>query len=756
MHNHMILLDVRRHVLAGQESTVGQHRSVSVAHMHRQQTTDRPLDSSQVSGSKHREFTASRMCSVPVGELPPPAPRACFGREELIDEVVGIAESLEPIALIGAGGMGKTSIALTVLHDDRIKERFGSNRRFVRCDKFPASLLHFLARLSKVVGAGVENPEDMAPLRPLLSTKKMMIVLDNAESILDPQGTDYREIYAVVDELCQFKTICVCITSRITTVPRYCKRPPVPTLSMEAACNIFYGIYGGDTRSGIINDLLHHLDFHALSITLLATTALDNMWDHDRLAKEWNLRRAQVLQTDRSESLAATIELSLASPTFSKLGPNARDLLGVVAFFPQGVDEENLDWLFPTIPDNRTIFDKFCALSLTYRSNGFVTMLAPIKDHLCPQDPKASPFLCAAKDHYLTRLSVDLDPDMPGFGEAQWIKSEDTNVEHLLNVFASIDVDAFDVLDACVHFMQHLYWQKPRQIVLKSKIEGLPDDHPSKAECLFELSQLCGSVGNRSEQKRLLIHTLKLERERGDDFLVAETLEFLSQVNRHIYLPREGIHQAEEALEIFRRLGNTKKQADCLDALARSLLDDNQLDAAEDATLRNIELLPEQGEEFRLCKFHRLLGNIYNSKGEKEKAIHNFETALAIASPFIWQDQLFWIHYSMAELFHNEDEFDDANTHLAQTKSYTADDPYSLGRAMEMQARIWYSQCGPEDARSEVLGALEIYERLGAGVDVGRCRELLREIEEAMEGQDSGELDYSGEFPSDNVSSHPC
>ena len=186
----------------------------------------------------------------------------------------------------------------------------------------------------------------------------MFIVLDNAESIIDPQGANGREIYAVVNELCQFKTVCLCITSRITTVPRYCKRPHIPTLSMDAACEIFYGIYGDGERSKIIDDLLQRLDFHALSITLLAT-ASDNGWNYGRLSKEWDEHRAQVLRTDYNESLATTIGLSLASPTFCQLGPNARDLLGIVAFFPQGVDEKNLDWLFPTIPDRKNIFDKF-------------------------------------------------------------------------------------------------------------------------------------------------------------------------------------------------------------------------------------------------------------------------------------------------------------------------------------------------------------------------------------------------------------
>ena len=673
-------------------------------------------------------FTILCFHSIFLGELPPPAPRACFGREGLIENVVGLAENLEPIALIGAGGIGKTSIALSVLHDDRVEKRFGENRRFIRCDEFPASRAHFLARLSEVTGAGVENPKDLVPLRPLLSSKEMLIILDNAESILDPQGTNAREIYPVIDELCQFKTISLFITSRITTVPGYCKRPEIPTLSMEAASDIFYGIYGNGRRSGIINDLLRRLDFHALSITLLATTASQNMWDSNRLAEEWSIRRAQVLRTDHNGSLAATIELSLDSPTFRKLGPNARDLLGVIAFFPQGVDEKNLDWLFPTTPDRKDIFDKLCALSLTYRSNSFVTMLAPIRDYLGLQESTPSLLLSATKDRYFARLLVDVYPGKPGFEEARWIISEDVNVEHLLDIFTSIDASSSDAWDACSHFMDHLFWHKPRQTVLLPKIEGLPDDHHSKPQCLIFLARLFEQDGNHAERKRLLTRALQLGRLRGSDSQVARALRELSDANRRLRLDEEGVQQAKEGSEIYKQLGDTGGQADCLVLLAWALFGDGQLDAAEDTAFRTINLLEDQ--DYLTCRCHRILGNVYRSKGDKEKAIRHFETAISIASSSHWRNQLFWIHYALAELFCDEDEFDDANAQVEQAKLHIAGHPYDLGRAMEMQAWIRYRQGRFEEAKSEASQALEIFERLGAAEDVEVCRKLLQRLNE--------------------------
>ena len=720
-----------QHILKWREDDSGKNQTVSdtmVPWNHRM-NTNHCLESEQVSKSLFPSHSLPHIVSSVLGESPPPPPRACFGRDELIERVVSLAEVLNPIALIGAGGIGKTSIALTVLHHSRIKERFGDNRRFIRCDQFTASRANFLNRFSKAVGAGIENPEDLIPLRPFLSSKEMFIVLDNAESILDPQDPEGQEIYGVVEELSQIGNICLVITSRITTVPPDCKCLDIPTISMDAARRTFHRIYENSERPDLVDQILGQLDFHPLSVTLLATVAHQNKWNNDRLTREWEQRRTGVLQPRHSKSLAYTIELSLASPMFKQLGPDARNLLGVIAFFPQGINENNLDWLFPTTPNGAAILDAFCVLSLTYRLNGFVTMLVPLRDYLRPGDPLSSPLLRATKEYYFIRLSAVVDPDTPGFGETRWITSEDVNVEHLLNVLTSIDPNSDDVCIACADFLEHLRWHKTRQTVLGPKIEALPDDHPSKPRCLRELARLIGSAGNCAERKRLLERALKLERERGGGNKVALTLSVLSDANRMVGLYGEGINQAKEALEIYERIGDTANQGDSLMKLAWLLCADEQLDAAEEAASGVIDLLEETGQEYLICQSHQVLGNIHRSKGRREDAIHHYETAIEVATPPNWKGQLFWTHYFLAELFLDQGDFNDAHAHIERAKSCTVDNAYNQGRAVELQATVYHRQHRFSDATSETLRALEIYRELGALKDAEGCEHLLRDIE---------------------------
>ena len=649
--------------------------------------------------------------------IPPTPPGTSFGLDELPKEIICLAETLRLVALIGPVGIGKTRTSLTVPHD-RIEDGFGDNRRFILGDRFPTSLAHLLGRIFEAIGADIGNLEGLTPFRSFLPPVKMSLVPDNAGFIFGRQGTEAPGEYSAVEELSRFSNMCLCVASRTPTSSSPLERPITLSLSMEPECDI-------------VRNLFQQLGFYTLSITLLAATAAQNAWDYDRLAKEWKVHCGQMPWTEYTKGLVAAIELALASTAFQTLGPSALELLAAVIFFPQGIPEEYLDHFFPTVPNRRNIVDELCALSLTHRSNGFITTVAPIRDHLGLRDQQSSPPLHAAKDWYFKRLMTRPDPNGPEFAETRWILLEDWNVERLLVALITIDANADDVWEGCIQFMRHLYWHKPRQTALKSKIEGLPDTHRSKPECLFQLSRLCQSVGNHVEQRRLLTHALELERVWGDERKVAQVLGYLSDASRLLGSHREGIRQAGEASEVYERLGDTIGRATCLNNLAWLLLGDGQLNAAEDAASRTLKLIPEKGQEFLSCETYRVLGDIHHFKNRRKAAIHNFTMALQIASPYNWHIQLFWVHYSLAKLFLKGNGFDDAHDHIEEAKLHATEDTYHLGRAMEMQARISYQQRRLENATSEALRALGIFEKLGAVEDAESCRGLLRKIERA-------------------------
>jgi hypothetical protein len=671
-------------------------------------TTHRCLAWDQVSNPNYQQVHYLILASSDFNESPPSAPKACFGRDGLIEKIVDLAENYTPIALIGPGGIGKTSIALAVLHDDRVRQQF-DKRWYIRCDQLNGSCANLLRRLSEITGMDVENIETLEELFQLLSSREIFIVLENAESILDPQGMDAKEMYNVVEELGKIDRIWLCIISRTPTIPPHFETLDIPTLSIEAARDAFYRIYKNGERTDLIDNILGQLDFHPLSITLLATVADQSKWGTDRLTREWETRQTNVLQTEHNKGLGAVIELLLSSAMFQELGPDARALLEVVAFFPQGVNENNIDWLFPTIPNRADLFDKFCMLSLTNRSDGYITMLAPLRDHLSPKDPKSSSLLCTTKERYFTRMSVEIDPDKSNFGEAGWIAWEDLNVEHLLDIFTTIDPDSEGVWDACINFMRHLFGTKSDSPFCSKRSRGsLMTIAPNLTAC--SSSHGCfDRLEDQAECKRLVTHTLKLWRERGDDNEVARVLWRLSDLL--ISDSGEGRESAEEALEIYERLGNTVGQALCLINLTRLFLERGQLDLGEEATsARSISSWGKANNTGSANLIEFSAGYI-DSKG-MSKAIHHLELALGIATPSDWHDGV-----TVLDSLRPRMPVSRAHAHLtthkltSNTQSHTRSIAHiTMALVAEMQATVWYRQDRPEEAGREARRAAEIYD----------------------------------------------
>ena len=207
----------------------------------------------------------------------------------------------------------------------------------------------------------------------------------------------------------------------------------------------------------------------------------------------------------------------------------------------------------------------------------------------------------------------------------------------------------------------------------------------------------------------------------------------MSGANQQLGLHEEGIAQATEALVISERLNDVSEQGGALQQIAQLLYSDHQLDAAEEAASRAIDLFSGEGERFLVCQCHYLLGLVYRSKGKVEEAVNHFEAALRIASSLNRPIELFLNHYSLAELFSYQHRFDDAHAHIEHAKSHVEHVPYLLGHATQLQAQLWRRQHNLEEAKSEALHAVEVFEKFGATKNVEDCRTLLRQIEKEME-----------------------
>jgi Cdc6-like AAA superfamily ATPase len=116
----------------------------------------------------------------------PSQPKIFYGRDSELSNILQLFSQGTPrIAILGAGGMGKTSLARAVIHHPEITERYDQHQFFVACD-----LAATQVELAALIGAhvGLKPGKDLTPqvIQYFSSSSDSLLILDNLETLWEP------------------------------------------------------------------------------------------------------------------------------------------------------------------------------------------------------------------------------------------------------------------------------------------------------------------------------------------------------------------------------------------------------------------------------------------------------------------------------------------------------------------------------------------------------------------------------------------
>jgi len=366
-----------------------------------------------------------------------------FGREEIVQEIVTIVTSqTRPwhVALLGAGGMGKSSIAKAVLNDKKIESRF-QVRVFITYDGVASTAMTFQLFLERISSALALTDADVPAILRFLASTTALLVVDNAETFNDAGDEDAGKLLAVLNSIgAQLSTRIIFTTRNSEVVPPNlrCERLTISGLSLQASCDAFEVVYLNSIDDSMRN-IFRALDFHPLSINILANAAVINEWSISDIYQTWTERQVQVLDNanDKYRSLRVAIEISIVSFKDRML---VLQILRAIAFLPQGIHRSDFPSIFPSIPNISREVEAVSRSSLIYRNGDRMTMLAPIRMYIADQYnqdlPYDDPVPSCIRAYYHSNLS---------YRAQDFVEREHGNIDRLMHFDMSSSVYQSDV-----------------------------------------------------------------------------------------------------------------------------------------------------------------------------------------------------------------------------------------------------------------------------------------------------------------------
>ncbi|KAJ7437751.1 P-loop containing nucleoside triphosphate hydrolase protein, partial [Mycena latifolia] len=362
------------------------------------------------SGSSISRVLSSSHNSSNSFSLLPSEPKIFHGRESEVSTIIQqLNHQIPRVAILGGGGMGKTSLARAVLHHPQISAKYEKHRFFVACDAASSSV-HLAALIG--VHIGLQPGQDLTkPVIQYFSNgPPSLLILDNLETVWEPKESraDVEKLLALLEDI---EHLTLIITMRGAERPASVRwthpfLQPLQPLAQDAARKTFVDIVDDGYAVEDIDKILHLADNMPLAIDLIAH--LVGYDGFDSVMEHWETERTSLLSEgpNKGSNLDLSISMSLESPRLASV-PHARDLLSLLSMLPDGLS--NVELLQSKLPIQNVLACKSALLctSLAYTDDQKqLKALVPIREYMRKMHPPLAAMVQPLHQHFSKLLKV--------------------------------------------------------------------------------------------------------------------------------------------------------------------------------------------------------------------------------------------------------------------------------------------------------------------------------------------------------------
>ncbi|KAJ7585448.1 P-loop containing nucleoside triphosphate hydrolase protein [Mycena floridula] len=294
------------------------------------------------------------------------------------------------VAVLGAGGQGKTETALQVMAHPAIKKHYSQkNSIWVPCEESTSSEL-FLDVIYNSLALNEDNHNTLETILKELrrTSKPTILLLDNFETPWNaPEARG--AVARILQDIAQFSHVSLLVTMRATVAP--CEdieweEIKIQALGPEASYQLFVSVDPQLQHDPELPDLLDMVGHMALAVKLMARYGKNTGWSAKQLLSGYKATGTSMLGSaqgsDSQNSVSVSICMSLES-SLVKNELNAGQLLHIIARLPSGTTPDNLaQWWAPHLQNCNGALQVLLEASLLECQETTYSVLPVIRSYL--------------------------------------------------------------------------------------------------------------------------------------------------------------------------------------------------------------------------------------------------------------------------------------------------------------------------------------------------------------------------------------